>query len=121
MFKGVVQVLKAACAAVVFTLIYALIFTLIIQLFCLPTEVIAPVNQVFKVVAVALGGTLFIREDKGFLKGAVLGVVCVLLTYLIFSAIAGCFLISWTFAIELIVGAVAGAITGIIAVNIKKQ
>ncbi|MGN0817412.1 MAG: TIGR04086 family membrane protein [Candidatus Coproplasma sp.] len=121
MLKSAVQVAKAACAAVVFALVYALVFTLIIQLFCLPASAIAPVNQVFKVLAIVFGGLLFIREDRGLIKGVVLGIACVVLTYLLFSAIAGSFSMSWTFALELLIGAAAGAVTGIIAVNIKKR
>ena len=121
MLKSVAQIVKAACAAVIFALVYALLFTLIIQIFCLPTSAIAPVNQVFKVLAIIFGGMLFIREDRGLVKGAALGAVSIVLTYLLFSAIAGSFSISWTFALELIIGSVAGAVTGIIAVNIKKR
>ena len=118
--KNVLQVLKATCAAVVFSLVFVLVFTLIIQLASLSSSVIKPVNQVFKILAIAGGGLLFIRGDKGLLKGAIYGVCAVLLTYLLFSLIGGSFSISWFFLLELVLGAAAGAISGIIAVNIKK-
>lgn len=121
MLKSAVQIAKAACAAVIFSLVYALLFTLVIQLFSLPSSAIAPVNQVFKVIAIAFGGLLFIREDRGLVKGAVYGVCADVLTFLLFSAISGGFSVGWIFIIELLIAAVVGAVTGIIAVNLKKQ
>lgn len=120
MKKSVSQILKATCASVVFVLIYALLFTLIIQLFCLPTGVVKPTNQVFKILAITVGGLLFIREDKGLVTGAIFGAVSVIVNYLLFSLIACSFTIGPFFALELFLGVVAGGITGIIAVNIKK-
>ena len=116
----VLQVLKATCAAIVFSLVFVLVFTLVIQVASLTSEVIKPVNQVFKILAIAGGGLLFIRGDKGLLKGAVYGVCAVLLTYLLFSIMSGSFSVSWLFALELFLGAAAGAISGVIAVNIKR-
>ena len=117
---AVLQVLKATCAAVVFSLAFALVFTLVIQVASLTSTVIKPVNQVFKIIAIAGGGLLFIRGDKGLLKGVIYGVCAVLITYLLFSLISGSFSISALFIVEIIIGAAAGGISGIIAVNIKK-
>lgn len=114
------QILKATCAAVVFSLVFVLVFTLIIQAATLTSAVIKPVNQIFKIIAIACGGLLFIRGDKGLVKGAVYGVCAVLLTYLLFSIIGGTFSISWLFLVEIVLGAAAGAISGVIAVNFKK-
>ena len=118
--SAVLQVLKATCAAVVFSLVFVLIFTLVIQLASLTSAVIKPINQVFKIVAIAGGGLLFIRGDRGLIKGLVYGVCAVLITYLLFSVISGSFSISWLFILEIVLGAAAGSISGVIAVNIKK-
>lgn len=120
MRTNVFQILKAVFAAVLFSLAFVLIFTVIIQLFSLPLTAVKPVNQVFKIIAIAGGGLIFIRGDKGLLKGAIHGVCSVVLTYLVFGLISMSFAVSWLFVIELLVGAAAGAISGIIAVNIKK-
>lgn len=115
------QILKAVLAAVLFSLAFVLIFTVVIQLFCLPSEVIKPVNQVFKILAIVCGGLIFIRGDKGLIKGAIYGVSAVLITFLLFGAISLSLSFSWKTIIELLLGAVAGAITGVIAVNIKSK
>ncbi len=121
MFKdAALQVLKATLAAIVFSLVFVLVFTLIIHLASLSANVIMPVNQVFKTIAVATGCLLFIKGEKGYLKGAVAGLFSIVLSYLLFSAIGGSFSIKWTFALELLLGVASGAIAGIIAVTLKK-
>ena len=87
--ESIVQIAKATLCAVVFSLIYVLVFTLIIQLTQLSSTVIKPVNQVFKIVAIALGSLLFIRGQKGYIKGAIAGLCTVIVNYLVFSIIGG--------------------------------
>lgn len=119
MRSQILQIVKATLAAIIFSLACVLIFSLIIQLFFLSASAVKPVNQVIKTLAIAAGGILFIRGDRGLFKGAVYGVVAVLLTYILFSAIAGSFAVSWMFVLEIALGAVAGAISGVIGVNLK--
>ncbi len=119
--KAVLQVVKATCAAVIFSLLFALAFTLIIHLASLSASVIKPVNQIFKIIAIAVGGLIFIRGEKGLAKGAVYGVCAVLFTYLLFSLIGGSFAVSPVFAAEIVLGGAAGAISGVIAVNMGRS
>ncbi len=121
MRENVFQVLKATLAAVIFCLACVLIFSLIIQLFSLPTDAVKPVNQVLKTLSIAAGGVLFIRGGRGLIKGAVYGVITVLVTYVLFSVIASSFAVTWLFALEILLGAASGAISGIIGVNIKRR
>ena len=120
MRKSIFQIVKAAAAAVIISLAFVLIFTLIIQLFSLPLDAVKPVNQVFKIISIAAGGLIFIRGEKGLIKGAIYGLAAVLVTYLLYGLLSGSLAVSWKFAIEILLGVVAGGISGIIAVNIKK-
>lgn len=120
MRKNVFQVVKASAASVIISLLFVLVFTLIIQLFSLPAEAVKPVNQVFKILSIAAGGLLFIRGDKGLLKGAIFGLAAVIITYFLYALISQSLSISWKFAVEALLGVVAGGISGVIAVNIKK-
>ena len=115
------QVVKSTLAAIIFSLVFVLIFTLIVQLASLSVGVIKPVNQVFKILAISVGCLIFVRGEKGFLKGGIAGLCSVLLTYVLFGIIGGSFAIKWTFIFEILLGIAAGVITGIIAVNIKKR
>lgn len=120
MQQSVFQIVKATLAAVVAAFIFVLVFTVIIRLFDLSTACVKPVNQVFKTVSVVVGGLLFIRGEKGLVKGAVYGVCAVLATYVLFSVLSGGFSFSWKFLLEILIGVVSGGITGILAVNLKK-
>ncbi|MCH5147276.1 MAG: TIGR04086 family membrane protein [Clostridiales bacterium] len=115
------QVAKAVLGAILISLAFVLVFTVLIQLFSISTSAIRPVNQVFKIIAIVGGGLLFIRGDKGLIKGLIHGVLSVVLTFLLFGLIAGTLSCDWKFAIELLIGIVAGGITGVIAVNIKRK
>lgn len=120
MKKNVMQILKATLAAVIISLVFVLVFTLIIQLFSLSATAVKPVNQVFKTLSIAAGGLIFIRGERGLLKGAIFGLFAVILTYLLYGAISLSLTISWKFIFEILLGVVAGAVSGVIAVNIKK-
>ncbi len=120
MRTNIFQIIKSVLAAVLISLAFVLIFTVLMQLFAIPMGAVKPVNQVFKILSVAIGGLIFIRGDKGLLKGVIYGVIAVLITYLVFGLISLSLSISWKFIFEILLGAVAGGISGIIAVNIKK-
>lgn len=120
MRTNIFQIIKSVLAAVLISLAFVLIFTVLIQLFAIPMGAVKPVNQVFKILSVAIGGLIFIRGDKGLLKGVIYGVIAVLLTYLLFGLISLSLSINWKFIFEILLGAAAGGISGIIAVNIKK-
>lgn len=121
MHTHIFQVVKAVLGAILISLAFVLVFTVIIQLFSVPTSAIKPVNQVFKIIAIVGSGMLFIRGDKGLFKGMAHGILSVALTFLLFGLIAGTLSCDWKFALELLIGAVAGGLTGVIAVNIKRK
>ena len=121
MRHNILQVTKAVLAAVIFSLACVLIFSVIISFASLSSAVIKPVVQVFKIIAVALGGVLFIRGDKGLLKGAIYGVIAIICTYLLFGIIASSLSISWLFLAELLLGAAAGAVSGLIGINLRRR
>lgn len=115
------QVLKATLFCVAFLLVYVLVFAFIIRLAQLSSSVIKPVNQIFKVVAVAVGAFIFVKGTKGYLKGAFVGLCATLVSYLLFSVIGGSFAVSLTFLLEILIAVVVGAASGAVAVNLKKS
>jgi putative membrane protein (TIGR04086 family) len=121
MKTNIFQVIKSAVGAVVVSLLFVLIFTLIIQLFSLSTDVVKPVNQIFKILSIVTGVLIFVRDDKGIVKGGIAGFIAVIITYFLYSAISGTLSISWRFPVEILLGTFSGAISGIIAVNIKSN
>lgn len=120
MIKDMFQIGKATFASAIFVLAYSLIFAGIISLFGVPSPAIKPVNQIFKILSVVFGGLLFIRGERGLLKGVVFGISAVIQTWLLFSTIACSFSFGWTLLLEIIIGAFAGGIVGVIAVNARR-
>lgn len=120
---AILQVLKGSIFAVFITVVSILLFALIIKLTNLPTAVIKPVNQVIKIVSVLIGTIFAFRKDKtqGLFKGILIGLVYTLLSFLVFSALDGSFNIKWSILNDLLFSGIAGAISGIIAVNIGKK
>ena len=114
-----VQISKGVCVSKIFTLVAVLIFAIVIKLFSISASIITPVNQVIKALAIFLGCIFSLRESKGWLKGAILCVVVILLTYFIFSAIAGKITFGISNLLEIAFGAIAGAISGAVAVNLR--
>jgi len=114
-----VQIAKSVVLSVLFSLVAVLIFSVVLKFAALSDSVIKPVNQCIKAFAVLFGCFFGIRGEKGWLKGLVSGMLTVMLTYLVFAMVGGDFSLSWLIVAELAFGAVAGLLSGIVAVNVK--
>ena len=119
-FDGVFSVVKGALFSVAFSLLSAIIFAVVLRVGGISDKFIYPINQAIKVVAVALGTIFFVRGEKGWMKGGGIGVIFTALSYLAFSSLGGDFSLSWLIVVELFIGFFSGAISGILAVNIKR-
>ncbi len=119
-FSGVFSVVKGVFYALALSLVLSLIFAFILRVGGISEGVIYPVNQVVKVVSVAIGTLLCVRGEKGWLKGGGIGLFFTALSYLAFSAIGGDFSVSWLIIAELLLGVISGALCGIIAVNLRR-
>ncbi|MDY6367134.1 MAG: TIGR04086 family membrane protein [Clostridia bacterium] len=112
--------LKGTLLAVLFALSGVLVFAVVLKIFSLSPSVVKPVNQVIKVLSVFGGVMLCVRGKTGFLKGFLIGVCSIILTYLLFALMGGEKLFSVGFLLDIVFGAVAGVISGIVSVNLKK-
>lgn len=117
---GVLSVLKGVLTVVMISLIGVLIFGFIVKAFYLPTAVIKGVNQFLKVIAIFIGCFFFLRENKGLIKGILTGVISTIIIYLIFALIGGKAYFSLPFLIDVVFSLIVGAISGIVAVNVRK-
>ncbi len=119
-FEGAFSIVKGVLFALGVSALLAVVFAVVLRSASLSEEVIYPVNQGIKGVAVALGAAVFVQGEKGWLKGGAIGLLFTALSYLAFSSIGGDFSLSWLILAELAVGVVTGALGGIIAVNLKR-
>lgn len=119
--KIISNVVKGTLFAVLFVLAGVLLFAVAIKIFDLSSSVIKPVNQVIKALSVFSGAILCVRGKTGLIKGLVIGVSSVVITYLLFALMGGEKLFGAGFFLDLVFGAVAGLISGVISVNVKKS
>ena len=115
------QIIKGVGIALAFSFLATVVFASILQVFPIPDKVIYPVNQTVKVVAVILGALVCIRGEKGLIQGLAIGALFTALSYLTFSALGGDFSLSWLIFAELALSLFAGAVSGAIAVNLRKD
>ena len=113
-------VLKGVIISVLFSLLAVLIFALVIKSFSFPDAVIKPVNVIIKTLSVFTGVFFSVKGEKGLIKGAITGLLSVLVASLVFAitiigGAAGASSILW----EVLLGGAVGAISGAIAVNRK--
>ena len=117
----VTDVLKAVLFATLISLALVLVFAIVIRFADVKTSVIMPVNIAIKILSLLIGVMLgFKNPQNGLVKGAISGLVYMLLTFLIFSALDGFKDVAFSW-IDLITLPVAGAISGIITVNLKSR
>lgn len=115
------MVVSGILKGMIFSLIAVLAFSFIVQLFSLGDNVIHVVDQFIKSLAVFIGCFFSLKGRGGWLKGLLTGLFVFVLTYLIFGLIAGAKVFTWNFLIDAAFGAVIGLISGIIAVNVRKE
>ena len=117
----VLDVLKAVLFGALIALALVLIFAIVLKFTSLPARAIMPVNIVIKLVSIFVGIILgFKNKQNGILKGAIAGLVFMLLTFFIFAALNAFKDVKFSW-IDLITLPIAGALSGIVAVNIKSK
>ncbi len=115
------ECLRATLVALAVSFVGAFLFAIALRLTDASDKLILPVNETIKVVAIFLGVFLCVRGDKGLLKGGLTGLFTTMLSYLAFSALGGDFSLSYLAVLELLFGIVVGALSGVFAVNVKRN
>ena len=114
------SIVKGVAFATAVSLLAAIVLAVLLRGGFLSNVIIYPINQAVKSVALALGTLLFIRGEKGLLKGVAVALLFTGVSYLAFSAIGNDFSLSWLILAELALAAIVGGISGILAVNLKR-
>ena len=117
---GVFSIVKAVGAALCASFLSTIILACILRISSLPDKAVYPITQTVKVVLVLLSALLFIRGEKGWLKGCAVGLLFTALSYLAFSAMGGDFSLSWLVFAEVGLALFAGALGGVIGVNLRR-
>ena len=117
----IADVLKAVLFATLISLALVLIEAIVIKFSSIPLKAIMPINIAIKLASIFLGCLIgFKNKQNGILKGVIAGLVYMLLTFFIFAALNAFKDVKFSW-IDLITLPVAGALSGIVAVNIKSK
>lgn len=118
--NGVFSIVKSVLLALGLSLLAAAVFAVVLRVASLPDRAIYPVNQLIKGISLAIGVLVFVRGEKGWLKGIAIAAIFTALSYLAFSALGGDFSLSWVILAELLGAALVGAVSGSLAVNLRR-
>lgn len=119
--EAAAEVGKSVCIAAIVTLAAVLVFALLVKLFSIGSGAITAVNQVIKAVAIFVGCMVCVKPGRGLLKGLVSGVAVIILTYFLFAILAGEIAFGWTNVLDLVFGALVGAVSGFVAGVVKNK
>ena len=110
------SICKGVLCAVIVMLLFILAFALVIQLSGLSNHVISPVMQVVKVICIFVAVAIALKpvKSKGWLFGALVGLLYMVLTFLIFAIIDGKFILGISTLSDLLFQTLIGLISGII-------
>ena len=113
------SVVRAAFLTVIASLIGVLIFALVVKFADISDIAIKIVNQFIKTVAVFIGCFFSFSGGRGLIKGVLTGLFSAILLYLIFALMSGAEVFGIKTLVDLAFMSVIGAISGIIAVNLR--
>lgn len=110
------SICKGVLCAVIGTLLFVLLFALIVQLSGMSSSVISPVMQVVKVICIFIAVAIAIKpaKSKGWLYGAVVGLLYMVLTFFIFSLLDGNFTIGFSALSDLLFQTLVGVVSAIL-------
>lgn len=115
------DVFRAVLISICITIIGVLVFALFVKYLCLGESAVLIGNTVIKGVSVFLGVFLGLKDrEMGALKGAIVGLFYVILSYFFFSIISGKPIFSGLNLVGMVFCGVIGLIGGIITVNLHK-
>lgn len=118
-----ISIIKGTLLAVSTTLILILLFALLIRFFDISDSLIFPINQVIKIISLFLGILSLLKNnnEKGFIKGILLGLVYFVLSFIVFSILQGAINFKIENLYDGIITMFMGGLIGIILVNLKRK
>ena len=120
LYGGAFAVIKGVLTAVLISVVFAVFFAVVLRVAPVPDRAVYPVNQVAKVLSAFVGSLCFVRGEKGWKKGLLIGVLFFALSYVTFSGVGGTFSLSPLVLAELVFTAFGGIIGGATGVNLRR-
>lgn len=119
--KDFFEMFKGILFAILISLLTVIIFAVVVKFANLSAKAVQIVNIFLKIISIFFGTLLAIKSGKqGLFKGCIIGLFFVLISYLIFSLINGSFAVNPLTAFDVIFCLIAGLLSGIFTVNVRK-
>ena len=118
----ILQLIKGTFWALSFALLSILIFAFVIKYTSISSNAILPINQIIKALSIMVGCFVFGKKikQKGWLWGAIIGVLFTLLAFVVFSILDGSFTFDLNLLTDIIFGGIMGIFAGIICISLRK-
>lgn len=115
------ETIKAAAAAIIFTFAFILIFALVLKSANISALAVKTVNQFIKAISLFVGCFLFLKREKGLLKGAVTGLLWAAFVYMLFALFGAGKFTAFSVIVDFVFAVIIGALSGVVAVNVKSK
>ena len=119
-FKAII---KGAVLALSITIIAICVFAFLLRFINIDVKMIKPINQAIKIISILLGTVWGLKRCKemGLITGFLIGAAYTIIAFVVFSVLNGSFCFQTTLIYDILFGGMAGAIAGVVAVNLKSK
>lgn len=116
-----VTLAKSLALSYIVTLIFFIIFALILTYTSLSEGAIPIINSIIMIISIAIGSIRMAikSQNKGWLNGALVGVLYVLVLVFLSSIFVENFEVNSYLMMKAIIGLITGAVGGMIGINVK--
>lgn len=120
--QKIAGLVKGVLFSLIFTAVAVLLLAVLYKFVEMSDGAIKIANQIIKIASVALGVKIALKKDKskGLLKGAIVGVLYTILSFVLFSLLAKNFSFSLSLVTDIVFAGLVGLIFGVLFVNFKK-
>ena len=121
--KNIIRIIKGSVFAIILSIVFLLIYALILTYTDISESTIIPVVTVIVGISILIGSMVSVRKIRknGLLNGGIVGLIYVIALYITSSMCLVGFSITLNSLIVLIVGILTGMVGGIIGVNLYKK
>ena len=119
--KDFFEIFKGVIFSFIISVLTVIVFAIIVKFANLSSKAVEIVNIALKIISILTGTLLAVGSGRqGLFKGGIIGLLFVLVSYLVFSLINGSFSVNPLTAFDVIFCLVAGLLSGVFAVNVRK-
>ena len=121
--KAMLAMLRGVLAAAAATLLGMLLLAAAVIYLEVSDGALAALNQLLKLLCVALGArfAVGVGGERGFLTGAAVGLVYMILGYVLYWQLGGALFSVSAMLLEMLVGGMAGAVVGALCANLRPR